>query len=66
MNCPKCKKPVESVSKLRKFEGGKVVVTHMIYEHASRIENGFRVVSSSDCCYVRKTPPLTQKLGGMP
>lgn len=56
MNCPKCKKPYESVSILRGFDkDGKVIATHDVYEHASRIENGCRVVSSSDCCYVRRT-----------
>lgn len=46
MNCPKCHKPYE-----RKSSTG---TGYDVYEHASRNENGFRVVSSSDCCYVRR------------
>lgn len=52
VTCPKCGKKAEAVSKFRERIGGVYVVTHDVYEHASRIEGGARVVSSSDCCYV--------------
>lgn len=59
MNCPKCGKKAEGVTHMRNRVGGKYVVTHDIYQHASRVEGGFRIVSSRDCCYVR----LTQRAG---
>jgi hypothetical protein len=55
MKCPKCGKQAECISHMRNRVGGKYVVTHDIYEHASRVEGGFRIVSSRDCCYVRLT-----------
>ena len=55
MKCPKCGKQAEGISHMRNRVGGKYVVTHDIYEHASRVEGGFRIVSSRDCCYVRRT-----------
>lgn len=50
--CPVCGRPVEAVGHIRTRSGGEYVVTHVRYEHASRIENGSRVVNSHDCCYV--------------
>lgn len=63
IKCPKCGEKAEVVSKFRKRIGGEYVVTHDVYEHASRIEGGVRVVSSSDCCFVPASRLPTRAVG---
>jgi len=49
--CPKCGKPYERKSR--------TAAGYDCYEHKSRNEGGFRVVSSRDCCYVEPPAPRT-------